>query len=775
MSINQTRVSPYGIESDTLGVGPTTGNSGKIGGISSYSSPSVPVRDDNCTVPVPLNAAETLRLRHMYLNTAYTRKSNEQFKEMLFSYGWDAYMGEDKSNILTNWFNEHLMFPYWLPELRKIHDWLLQFGIAPYKIVEKEIVVLKKPKTISKKQKTTKKGDVEEEEEEKEENGDKKNKKQRVSFESKSAGKSNFLGKKVISDMEDVFSSYEHHDTEDSVKNSKKDTKIKEEEKKSKLKTRVEIHRVIRTMSFDDGFISTYKDENNDQKFVWTWYPEALPPKFQNQNDYSDYEVMFIVKDPPTMKGFYTNPLKGCIQDWLRLNSRKKMDSINMRHHLNPLVFVEKQPDPATKNPSLIDEMAVSYSSAFNRGELFEHSKALGYGNNNNGKSGGIDPMGINKESGEIELAYGRSLTIDSTCIDGSIDIGLNPQNGFKIEKPDYASIMSTMKFNRGLGGTPDGERLDSKEYSFGGLSSDKVDTDLIGNLNTYGGDPTLINPMSGVGYRVKKLKEGEKIIELKNKELDVYLSTASIEQQEYLLDVKLCSISEYPLALLNIDSNGSKRNGKTQGAKGATMSGASSSKGSSKDSSSSSNDNNLSLKVSVIQTLISYKLFYENHIKKLFMQCYSPSFEKSQLKLLNKLDENSWYIMDKVYSISINLLINPPIIDTNTMTDGYANGFVTPQEVIKNGRQNYGLSLDILNDKKFMSEAIKKLETRYDIEAQLKLQKKYEPKPESKENKPQKKSGDKSSKSDSSSKKRKASTQKSDNKEQKSSKKQKK
>ena len=701
MSVNQTQVTDLNTQSSTaVGGGP-----GPLNAVQ---------KDQRGTPPIRLDPVQTYRLRLMFLTSTYLRMANEEMKNMLFTHPFDVYLGTSQENVLKKSFKESVIHEYWLPALRNIHDWLIQFGIAPY-IVRAVVFPSITPQfdigAFRKSSLASANDDKKAKKEEKEE-------KEGMNVEKDDDEKddSNATKSKTPSIMEPS--------KKEKKKGNDNDNEKKESPPMAYTSRGNELHYVIEVPDYDSGYISTYVDRNSKQQFLWTWYPSAVPQTYDNRDGYTDTNIKFIVKDAPTIKGEYTCQLRTAIKEWLYLNSRKKMDSLSMRDRLNPVIFVEKQEPHAMKTPSMIDELSVGYSAAMNSG----NSNLLqGGGGSRRAGAAGLDPT-----TGEMIMGYGQTLKYDTTRIDGMTDVGLNVySDGYgsarRNEGPDYATLVSTLEFNRR---GPNGSGIKNTPFGFGGINDDELTTDLGGLMTTFGSDPILTNPMSGIGYRVKKMEEGEKIMEIKNNELNAYVNSTTIEQQERSLEERLCFLAGFPTTFITGKSGSAKGGGGGGGGGKSGGGGSSGSKGTPSSSSGSggfttSSDSENS-KGFLIGRVRHFKFYYQHQITKLFLKCYSESFVKSKVKLLNQLDENYWFILEQVYALRVELPVDPPPMDTASLMNNFGSGIVTVEEVIRNARLNLGLSLDVMDDPEFMDQAKKRLENKYDTESQLKLQQKY-------------------------------------------------
>lgn len=617
-------------------------NTGGAQSIYSDGYSAVPQSDEKGTLPINLNPLQTIRLRLMFLTSRYLRMANEEMKNMLFTHPFDVFLGTDKRNILKKTFKESIIGEYWMPALKKMHDWLLQFGLAPYII---------RP----------------------------------ITFPSMTPHFDINMGQKSSSSSP-VFSSSGY----------------------SK-----ETHNVIEIPDFDSGFISTYVDSNFKQQFLWTWHHQAVPQTFDNTDGYTDRNVKFIVKYPPTIRGEYTCPLRSSIKEWLYLNSRKKMDSLVMRDCLNPILVVEKQEAHGSKTPSVIDELSVNYSAAFNTGKLNYQSLE------------NEERHGLNPNTGEMNVGYGKSVKFDTTRIDGLTDAGLTTYTDkygdpLRTEGPDYSTLVSTMEFNRRATGVNERAGLRTTPFGFGGINDDALTTDLDGFMTTFGSDPIMTNPMSGIGFRVKPMRENEKLVEINNDGLKLYVNTVSIDLHEKSLEESLCFLAGFPAAfILGRAGNHSRGGGKSS----KSSNGAASSSSSGNSPSSSDNEQSKSF---LIGRLRHFKVYYQHQITKMFLKCYSETFTISKFNLLNQLDENYWFVLEQVYALKVDLPVDPPPMEMSTLSDNFGSGIVTAEEVIRNTRLNMGLSLDVMDDPEFIANAKKKMEKKYDVETQLQLQQKY-------------------------------------------------
>jgi hypothetical protein len=687
MSVHQNVPSELGTQNSTVGYAPLNATQ----------------KDERGTPPIRLDPLQTMRLRLMFLTSRYLRMANEEMKNMLFTHPFEVFLGANQQNVLKQTFKETIISEYWMPALRKIHDWLIQFGVAPYRIRPVKFPSISPQFDIG-------------------------------AFRKAGANKSSSLSSRSKKPNEPYERNEEEKEEEEEEPKSTKIPNIMMEtetpnKNKNVSSTHVryvsygeEIHNVVDVPDFDCGFVSTYVDSKFKQQFLWTWNPNAVPQTFDNRNGYTDPDVKFIVKDPPTIKGEYTCPLRTSIKEWIYLNSRKKMDSLSMRDRLNPVIFVEKQEPHALKTPSVIDELSVNYSSSFNSGRM------------NYRPSGSNGSSGLDLDTGEMNLGFGKSVKFDATRIDGLTDVGLTTySDGYGSNgPPDYATLVSTLEFNRrATGGVGSGSGINNVPFGFGGINDDELTTDLGGLMTTFGSDPIMTNPMSGIGYRVKKMNEGEKITEIKNNELNAYVNVTTIEQQERSLEESLCFLAGYPATFITGRSGGGG-GGKGGGGKAG---GGDGTKGTPSSSSSpgsfaTSSDNDAS-KGFLIGRLRHFKVYYQQQIAKLFLQCYADSFMKSKIKLLNQLEENHWFILEQVYALKIDLPVDPPPMDSSSLMNNFGSGMVTLEEVVRNTRLNLGLSLDVMEDEEFMNQAKKRLESKYDAESQLKLQRKYATKSE--------------------------------------------
>lgn len=669
--------------------------------------------DPEGTQPIPINGFQVKRITNLFRDNLYLRIANEEIKSKLFIHAFDASLEQGGENLFKKQFKKEIIEEYWLPALRKIHDWLLLYGIAPYKIVPFELPVISLPS--SKVQKKTKV-------------------KVKVPPQQKKPVQEKRKAKDTLPELPDYLKPSSSKDKDDRSSKTTPPSETEPKEKKEDggdgddddgdddddgptFKTYNEIHYIIEVPNIEAGYISTYINRDSKQCFVWTWHREALPPNHESTDGYSDHDMLFIVKSSPTITGDITTPVQACVHDWIRLNNRKVIEILFMRDHLNPLVFVEKQEKKAVVNPTSAAEMASTFSSAFNRGDLASLEG-----------TGGTAPFTINK-LGQINLGHSTSVALDTSRMDGATDMGLM-SGGSKAPPIDYRDVLKVLEFNRTPRLPGSSSILSSAgsesttPYDFGGLGlTDEAvtNTSLFGHVLVGGNDSVLKNPMSGVTLRVKRMEEGEKITEVKNAGLDMFTSSSTpIEVMERALDEKLCLIAGYHPSLLSGRTGGVSSSDAS--AKKTDTSG-SSGKHQSKDATVSLNFVNTSLR--------QYKAYYESIIGVIFKRCYSESFAKSKHKLLQKLHASDWYLINDLFNVTISIPIDPPIVSSAALMNAYSCGLVTAEEVIRNERLNLGLSLDVMKNSKFVANAIKKLNDNWDSEAQLKLQKKYETKNE--------------------------------------------
>lgn len=635
-------------------------------GFSFASSP-----DPNGTIPVRLDVLETRRLRSLFTTNLALRQSNDRYKDKLFSEPFEVYMGESKENVLRPEVKKAVIGNVWNPHLREMHDWITQFGLAPYRIQKRKLT--KEMKRIKEK-----------------------------------------FGDDRTEDANETSSGISKKNEKSAITKKKSGSSSVEESKRRRTLDVWNSENEFVVMDFESGFISTYKNSQNKQKFLWTWYVNAVPKNFDSSNGYTDYTVKFVIDCPPTISGHYTNPLKSALKDYVNIITKKQMEILSMRHHLNPMVFVEKQDSNKSASTSIMDEKNAGYAQLFN---MDVHAMA-----EFNQVTGGVAEM---DDQGRLRMPYGRSYALDATGINGLEDAGLVPYDPMFVasrgSQVDYAGLARMLHRNHGsptMGHgsfeTPGG----GNSFDFGGLGDGLV-TDLVGKTTFDVSDPSLFNPMSGVGYRCKQLREGEKVVEVKEDHLDLFVSKTPILEQEQYFNNSLSNLIGYPLDF-GISTNPNNRQGKSKASKNSPS--ASSSNGSNNFSSGGFAD----LREEVMDRLIKSKNFYEQWIARLFVQCYSDSINVSKLRVLKKLEEKDWYVLDKVYDITIVLPVAFPKVSTGELMSYYEIGVVDEKEVMQISRLRLGLDLDVLSNPQWMKNAKEKMENKYNIEKQLQLQKKY-------------------------------------------------
>jgi hypothetical protein len=710
--------------------------------------------DEFGSSPVRLDVVQTEQLRLLFLKSSHMRSAMTEMKNMLFSFPFEAKLGKTEGAASLNpTVKDALIEKYWMPELRNMYDWIVQFGISPYffqPALTPIFVDYHHREPMMDKLKT------------------------RSDYRSRlPVADAKYFGERQgYYDLRETYSKKAANEAARKRKrggrldlrdergneiygdgNDRGDEKDDEDDggDRDGITNREERHDVLKVPSFDSGFISTYVDGNGEQQFLWTWNPWGVPPGYDSELGYTDPAVGFVLGDPPTILGKYANALATSIDDWTHLGSRKKIDLMNMRDKLNPLLFVEKSESRLMCKPSSINETAVGYSSGFNIG-----------GMNGTGIAGGgnyeIDP------SGNIITADGRAYVIDTTRVDGFTDAGIvaTPDRwmGSSFGRSDQFQSTHRRAGSMRSGGK---DALVEKDYNFGGSPGDSVaTTDLSGTLTVQGDEPVFTNSMSGVSVRVKRLGEGEKVVKVGGNEMDVYANSVSVELQETKLDEKLCLLCGIPLSYIVGGGSGSGNIKQGKGSKVgfASISGDGKSLGGGSGSGASKTESKIMLK-----SLKHQKAFYETKISKLFEECYKSAFDRSKAKSLRRSDYSTWGKVISEHSVAIDLCTTPPPLDEDTLTSAYSLRMVTTKEFVKNYRLSMGLSLDVLNDPVFMANASKTLDDALVLENGYKLKAKYETKKEGgASNKPKAKSKAKSkektkvskSKTDGGSKKRK-------------------
>lgn len=464
--------------------------------------------------------------------------------------------------------------------------------------------------------------------------------------------------------------------------------------KTGKIKSENYGTRVFRVLDYEEGYVSvTRNKESGVLKLLWTWYSQYAPSYLEENKangSLMDLEVSFVVNQYPTAKGEYTSPLSTCISSWRDLMTTKTMHHLAMRHKLNPMLVIEKQQDRASKNPSVIDELAATYSASFN-----------------NRTSSGLDGNDV-----RIPVGFGKSVRINTTLRDGTMDMGLEPEfdsSGYAVIRNDLGLVRDALEFNYyrtersslndGGGGGPGLSNYGIRRMDFGAFTEEAYVTHLKGSVMTPRSEnAAYVNPMSGVSYRVKKLEEGEKISEIKNDPLSIYGEPMSLSEAEYRLDVKLCSLTGYPYDLLINGASSPHGRSSTQWGKKETTGTTSSKK-------------------TLLQRLFSLRTFYENALKRIMEKCFKKNINKSKKKLLDELEESEWFVVNDVYQIHVELIVNPPLIDLHDCGELFGAGLMTVEEMITHARASQGLSLDVLKDTNFVKNATKKLKFAYDKE----------------------------------------------------------
>jgi hypothetical protein len=672
------------------------------------SLPIVSSPDPDGTPPVPLDRIDSDRLRTIFLSNSTAKLCTDVVKWSLFTDPFEVtmtkngYGGEDGTNSSISSSNsaprsgtgktatldptvKDAFARDWMPALSEIHDWIFQFGIAPYYMESSSI-------------------DGEE---------DALPSKETTEARSKSEGEE----KKKAAKDENSFFYYD-------------------------------LGRIV-VPKYECGFISTYIDSKGNQKFMWTWFPSAMPAKFiekvtgvdrvnpgrssssYRNVGYTDPNVEFLIREAPTPFGKFTCKLVSILKDYMMMFTKKSMTVVSMKNALNPLFFIEKADTKSKMNKSDIEEQVNGRSSNFNVDVAAESLSAY-----------------INPRTGEFEGPFGRSFSFESDPVYGMYDAGV--ANSARLDAiyrssamrcegdacrrtiPNYRALMETLKANHAGRGSVYSPRCDrggsgtdvgNFAFDFGGMEDPSMSY-LAGEISIDPDEPVFYNSMSGVSFRSKRLCEGEKISEPKNDDLSKFTDATPTLQTEAYLNKNISYVAGYPIELIQGIVGGGAVTSSPKS--GGIATGKTASSGGQKPS------EGYSARDFAVDKLKQLKKFYEIFLGDLFRSRFEESIALTEREVIKSFPERyrNRTTAENAVRFSVFLPVSFPKPSFGELVRLKEHSIVTDEEFVRISRAQQGLSLDVLQDPTFMAKVKKTLALKYDEEERMKLVEKYTPKP---------------------------------------------
>jgi len=697
-----------------------------LGGGSSVGSVN-----DNCTTPVDLNALETARLRSIMINNAALRMALDNTNESLFSEAFSITMGQEEEVIaapsssssssdakknaaddgafeLDHRIKKNLIEPHWLPALKEIRLWIFCYGLAPY---FEEDIILPDISNLS----STSSSSVSSEEEEPK-HGREAQRITDILFPSThmkitEKDHARLMGKTLTNENKktskkrkrttttngDNDNDYDYDYEYDNDNDEKKEKTTDRKKKRTKKTIAATRYKIIRSPSFDSGFISTYTDEYQHQQFLWTWFPDKVSPGFRkSQSQFSraargggltDFRVKFIVSAPPTLNGDYTSQLKSALKDFLYFNTRKTMDIVSMKHRLNPVHFLERQEkqnnvSSSGSNKDKIDNAGFSSSYGFDTSSLKSHDLTSAQQQQLLQSLSTQDAMSSSRAASLSEFGFDPQAYAARQGLSSPQNI----QDFVHRIQADTISRCSNLFSAGGSGAYMDA--FNSYHVIPFGLGSEfgrdeLLLSDLGGNLGLNPQDPFSVNSMSGSAYRLRPLEEGQKIVSQPDN-MDPFINRADLLHHQEYLDQLLCSLAGYPLDMISGLAGGTK--GKADAGRNRDF---------------------------VNRKLGTEKLFYEKAIAKMFLSCFESSFVKSKSKAMNRLrtEKSLWPLVDKYYDIRVTISLSPQTLMLEEMKEYYAMKLIKPEEFVKLARTNAGLDNSLIENKQELKLTTERLD----------------------------------------------------------------
>lgn len=655
--------------------------------------------DEYGTNPVPLNPYIGSQLNCLMRDNQIVQLVHNKMKSALFSQPFVIYMGNNMEKKLKDDFQKRIINERWLPALKLMHDWIAFFGIAPYMIKSMDDYFRKDSRSPY----NTNDSDDDDDED----NDEYINNGRRSSKNDPKPGEFVLYTeryKALLNPPQPKLPTQSQLDAEiNGLANRDRtdESNAKKKKKKNNVKSQYSLY-YLYIPQFEEGFISTYKNANQEQKFLWTWNPDVLPKTYIPSDGMTDRNVSFLVHIAPSIFGEYKTPVVSSLKDYCDMNTKKVVETIAMKNALSPLVFVEKGAPPNARNKNSIEEEAARISSQFG-------SSAVTY-----------------TADGRITTPYGSSVSLDASRIDGTQDAGFTSFGGFNYDEMrkdttiNRNSIWINGRMKNSIEHVQETESLTETnigknvQYNYGGYEGG-----FISNLNGKifrGNDPILYNSMSGIYPRTKALGEGEKISQIKDTNINDFIDNTPIIDLERNFETKIGYAFGFPLELITGQSKSFASNASSISGSSKDGTGSKSSSGGG-GSNGSAHSNNVNARIFSIQKINEYRVLYEEFIGKIFTTCYDSEITIAKYNDMISIEEENWININKAYTIKAILTVNAPKIDSTEFYNLYSIGLVTDEELIKNVRLESGLSMEVLDDPTFMKNAKEKLKQRFDLE----------------------------------------------------------
>lgn len=688
---------------------PITGGGG--GGFDYVSATMVSGVDPDGTHPIPIDGKRFADLYELSRTTPTMRIAMDVIKRCLFTYPFDVTMGRNRNNGLNDDMKENIITEKWLPQLLKMHDWLVVFGFCPY-VIRKFKRDLNSSEYASKatadgasstNTPTTdteggKKG-------EKDKNNKKKKKEKGDGKSAKTTSKGDEDGGK------------------DGVGGG-------DNGKASTAKTSPESHRYIYVPSVEMGYTYTYLDKEMNQKLLWVWNPCFLPNSFKKERStkgYTDPEVLFVVRYMPTVIGGLTCPLSNVLRQYDYLKDRRCAELSSLKGYFNPVLFFEKEDKTKVLTKSPADEFNANYANAYNTdmSGLESHLRMK-----DPATAAFLASGGRITADGRVIMPDGRTGSLNVSGTGGLAEAGITSRS--VAGKSLLRSDQSLGFLPQGNGGLPPTASMDFVEFDPGtGVEGYEGGSGLKGTKATSIMDPELNDPMSGVSFRVKRLLDGEKVVELKNG-TEALLDKTSASELEYRFNKDIGFIIGYPIELISASLATSSKGGSSGGGGGGSSGGGSSSStgkssgggggGGSSGEAKAATGGLQSAREYSIESMKPWKVFYEAELAKIFTLCYAKSIERSKMNVMQRLEREEWYVLKAVYDFKVTLVVTYPPAGFEETIAYMKNGVIEEEEFLEINRSRLGMNLDDLKNPVFMKKSKEKLSSLHDEKYKMKM-----------------------------------------------------
>ena len=482
-------------------------------------------------------------------------------------------------------------------------------------------------------------------------------------------------------------------------------SKLKISKKTGKCKEVIYVHNVWMVPPIESGYVSTYVDSNYQQRLVWTWYPHAVPKNYdrwktkEGHLTYTDESVHFMIKSMPTLHGRHTSDMSTVLSDVNYLEFKKSASVLSFRHRLNPVLFIEKNEAKTTKTGDHLFEEAFRSSRNFESNmndQLAAEDGTTGFRRptvslNESRFKGGLADSGLSPTISQLHDLQTR-ITFQNMIAGNAMRYGHHAAM-----LSDYASLKEEKERRmRNYDGSEDSANIYKTNYGIEMSNGNASRTGMVHEISNAGlagftarhidEDASMVNHMSGVTFRTKRLEENEKIIETKTDHLDQFFDNTPILNQRVYLEEVLCNLAGYSMDILN--TSASSGSGRTKANPDRT-------------------------RESIINMLLGLKAFYEDQVGIIFRHCYAHAFTAHVSRRMLEVNFGS-FIVEDLYDVYVNIPIHVPQLDFDKSL-AYCNlGIIDEYELAISARRDSGFAVDeFLNEKKNM-DIIKKRVAEY-------------------------------------------------------------